>query len=98
MDDVVTEDLRPPGVGREQRGEHPDERCLPGAIRAEQSEHLALLNVEVHPGERDGRAEVLRHALNMNCGSRGAVYSHARSRPYPGSSELYGSSSPRTSR
>ena len=66
-DDVVAGDAGGAAVGREQRGEDADRRRLPGAVRAEQREHLAALDLQVEPVEHAGVAERLREALRLDC-------------------------------
>src|SRR5581483_5642998 len=47
------------GRRREQRNEHPDQRRLAGAVRAEQAEDLAVLDDEADPLHRRELAEPL---------------------------------------
>ena len=51
-DDVLAADERAARVGLRQRRQHADGRRLPGAVRAEQPEHLALAHRERHAVER----------------------------------------------
>src|SRR5262249_16947516 len=46
-DDVEASEPRRPGGWDDGRRQHPDSRRFPGSVRAEQSEHLAGLDVEV---------------------------------------------------
>src|SRR5207247_1385154 len=46
-DHVITGDARPPGRGREERGEHVYCRRLAGAVRAQEAEDLARSDREI---------------------------------------------------
>jgi hypothetical protein len=65
-DDIVAKDLGPTGVRSEQRGQYPDEGCLPSAVRSEQPEDRGLLDIQVDPGKGRGRAKAFDHTLDMN--------------------------------
>ncbi len=66
-----------PGVRSEQRGQHPDKRRLPRAVRSQQPKDRALLDIQVDPSKRRRRPEALDHTLDMN--SR--IRHHSRSSP-----------------
>ena len=66
VDDVVAENLGPSGVRSEQRGQHPNERRLPGAVRSEQTKDGGLLDVQVDPRKRGGRPKALDQTLDMD--------------------------------
>ena len=72
MDDVAAKDLGPPRVWGKQRGQHPDQGCLPRPVRSEQPENGRLLHIQVDPGKRQSRPEALDHALDMD-GGRAAI-------------------------
>src|SRR5262249_52991779 len=50
---VATGDSRLATAGLEQRGQHAQGRCLAGAIRAEETKHLAAEHGQVHAGDGD---------------------------------------------
>ena len=56
----------PAGVGPQQRGQDPHHRGLPGAVRAEQAQHRALGDGQVHPVERGGVAEALHQSFDRD--------------------------------
>jgi hypothetical protein len=74
---VVAEQLGPPCIRFEQRHQDADERCLAGAVRAEQTEHLTLRNLEVDAGERSRRPEPLDHTADTDGGRPVAIRRHA---------------------
>jgi len=65
-DDVVAKHLGPSGVRSQQRGEHPDERRLPRAVRSQQPKDRGLLDVQVDPSKRRGRPKALDHTLDVD--------------------------------
>ena len=64
LDDVVTEDGDGPGARPDEAAHDADERRLARAVRAEQPEDLARLDVEIDAGERAHRPEPLLDATN----------------------------------
>ena len=66
--DISPEDLRPPLIGHEQRGEDPNEGCLARTIWPEQPKDRALGHREVDTGQRNRRPEALRYALHPSRG------------------------------
>ena len=56
-------------VGLEKRRQYPDQGGLPGAVRAEKGQDVALWDAERHVIQRQRAAEPLRHALNFNRGT-----------------------------
>ncbi len=71
--DVEAVHARMPGARHHERREHPDQRRLARAVRAEQAEHLAVLHVEVHLVDGAERAEVLAQVLDLDV-EHGAVH------------------------
>ena len=47
------------GIGARETGDHVDEGGLAGAVRAQQAEELAFLDLEAHAGQRTQRAVAL---------------------------------------
>jgi hypothetical protein len=76
--DVKAEDLGAPCVRCQERREHSNERRLAGSVRPEQSEDKPLGHVEIDTCERNRRAKVLGHTLDVNGGSGRAGRNHAR--------------------
>src|SRR5690349_24627655 len=62
--DVVTHDLRPPRIRREQRCQHADEGRLAGAVRAQQPEDRPLGYLEIDTRECERRTEALGDAVD----------------------------------
>ena len=61
-----------PAPGLSQTREHLDRRCLARAVRSEESEELALRDVEIEAVHRPQRAEILGEALGVDhAASRG---------------------------
>ena len=54
LDHIVAEHLDRAGAGQQQGGEYLDERGLARAVRTEQAEKLALLDLQGHVVERVG--------------------------------------------
>src|SRR4051812_42298527 len=70
-DDVVAGDQRMPGVRLRQRRQHADGRRLAGAVRSEQTEHLAVADGERDAVERLDLAVALAQLLHrdrVHCG------------------------------
>ena len=59
-------DLRDTGRGLQERGQDPERRRFPGAVRSDEPEDLAVLDVEVHAGDGDGRRVALDEALGAD--------------------------------
>ena len=55
---------------REKRREHPHRGCLPGAVRAEEAEHLPPVDVECQAVDSDEVAEALRQLTHPHGGRR----------------------------
>ena len=68
-DRVVAEHADGAAGGLEQPAQQPDRRRLARAVRADEAEHLALADGVRHAGDRLGRAEALRDAVQFKCGS-----------------------------
>ncbi len=66
--DIEAEHLDPARLHRQERVGDPDRRRLPGAVRAEQAEDLALFDAEVDPVERGVLAIPVDEALAQECG------------------------------
>src|SRR5258708_2534448 len=64
MRDVATADQHAAAAGRCQAGEHAQGRALAAAGRTEQRDQLALLDREIEPGHRDGRAVAFLEPLD----------------------------------
>jgi hypothetical protein len=70
---VVPADARAPRVGEHQAGQDLQERGLPGPVRSEEAEHLALRHLQGHPPQRlhpiralQGLGEQLAHRLLLD--------------------------------
>ena len=62
--DLLAVDEDPPGVGPVEAGQDLDQRRLPGAVVADQAEHLAVPEVERDVLERSHDAEALADVLD----------------------------------
>src|SRR5207247_10945386 len=65
------ENLDAPAVGLDQIENRANERRLPGAVRSEESEDLAAIDIERHVVERLRLPEALRDAVDVNDRSHG---------------------------
>ena len=68
--------MRSVPADRRDAADHPHRRALAGAVRAEEAEGLARLDVEVDPVDRDEVAEALDEAARVD---HGAVFAHGLS-------------------
>jgi hypothetical protein len=59
--DVVAEDLRPPRIRRQQRGQNAHQRGLARSVRAQQAKHHPTRDLEPGTIQRHGRPEPLDH-------------------------------------
>ena len=66
-------DLGDTGRGLQERGEDPERRRLAGAVRPDEAEDLAGLDVEVHAGDGDGGRVSLDEALGADDGAHSTV-------------------------
>src|SRR5581483_6963149 len=60
---------RGPRGRRQQRGQHPDQRRFAGAVRAEQAEDLAVLDLEADALHRGEVAEALHDLADVDRGA-----------------------------
>jgi hypothetical protein len=67
--DVEAGDLRPPGVGLEERGEDTDRGRLAGAVRPQETKDRPLLDLQVETIERAGLAVALLQTFGQYGGS-----------------------------
>ena len=75
VDQVVACDPPAAGGWAREGGQEPDERRLPGAVVAEDGEHLPRRDLERHAAERDVRSVELRESLSLD--HRGLGYGRA---------------------
>ncbi len=68
-DDVVSGHHRRAAGGRNQRGEHADERAFARAVGSEQAEDLAALHREADVIHRQQRAKAFADALHVDGGA-----------------------------
>jgi hypothetical protein len=66
LDDVVTGDAGPAGVGAQQGGQDPDGGRLAGAVRSEHAQDGALTRGEADPVKGLGGAEALGQSLGLD--------------------------------
>ena len=81
---VVTENLRPARIRRQQRGQNPDQRGLARPVRAQQAKHHPRRNLQPGTIQRHTRPETLDHTLDPHRRHRRSTSAHpghwARSR------------------
>ncbi len=65
--DVEARDYRVAAAGHQQRGQHPHDGGLAGAVGPEQSEHLAAADLEVDAVDRGESAEALSQVFGLYC-------------------------------
>jgi hypothetical protein len=64
--DVVAQDLRPPRIGRQQRGQNANQRGLARPVRAQQAKHHPRWDLEPGAIQRHGLPKALDHAFDSH--------------------------------
>ena len=66
--DIVAEDERLPGTGREEGGENAERGGLARAVRPDEAEEIALVDGEIERVQRDHAAVTAGEAEGLNSG------------------------------
>ena len=71
---VLAEDPRGPGVRRQQGGQDADDGGLARAVGSQQTQHTALRDVQIHPGQGRRLLELLDQRANLDRGHHSLRY------------------------